>query len=208
MNMINKAGIAGLSLTAGLALTACSSGSSSSTSAPASPATTAAAGTPAASTAAASTPAATGTATGSPAAAAAGNCQPTSLRFALGAHSGTSQVTQAVDMTNEGSSPCTMDGFAGVNLVGSARGETDYQWPLDRSTTSYSLVTLQPGGTAHFNLVYLPAQAGDTAIEVTKIVITPPNDYSSASLPWSESILLQDGATHPGTWIMPVQSGA
>jgi hypothetical protein len=207
MNMINKAGIVGLSLTAGLALAACSSGSSSSAPAPASPATTAAAGTPAASTAAASTPAATGTATGSPAAA-AGNCQPTSLRFALGAHSGTSQVTQAIDMTNAGSSPCTMDGFAGVNLVGGARGQTGYQWPLDRSTTSYSPVTLQPGGTAHFDLVYLPAEAGDTVIDVTKIVITPPNDYSSADLPWSESILLQDGATHPGTWIMPVQSGA
>jgi Domain of unknown function (DUF4232) len=206
VRIITRAGIAGISLTAGLALTACgSSGSSASSSssqtpsAPASPAATAAAGTPGASTPAAP---------GSPSGAAAGNCQPTGLRVALGAHSGTSQVTQTVDLTNTSSSPCRLDGFAGVNLFGTAQGKSDYQWPLTRSAQSYSAVTVQPGATAHFNLVYLPAQAGDTVIHVTKVIVTPPNDFSSVNVPWTQDILLQDAATHPGTWITPVQSGA
>lgn len=101
-----------------------------------------------------------------------------------------------------------MNGFPGVDLSGSARGKSNYQWSLTRATKSYSLVTLQPGATAHFDLVYLPAAAGSTAIDVSKLVITPPNDFSSVSLPWSQNVLLQDGATHPGTWIAPVQSGS
>ena len=146
----------------------------------------------------------------SPQAQAAGTCQPADLSLALGAKSGvTSQQTLAVDLTNKGSSACTMEGFPGVNLVGAANGKQDYAWPLLRSSASYSKVTLQPGGTAHFDLTYLPGVSGDgTNITVAKIVITPPNDYTQAEVTWSQPVLLQDGATHPGTYITPVVSGS
>jgi Protein of unknown function (DUF4232) len=143
------------------------------------------------------------------AAAASGDCQATNLTFALGPSSGgSSQTTQAVDLTNSGSSACTMDGFPGVDLVGVADGQTSYTWSLVRQSVSYSPVTLQPGGTAHFDLYYLPDSSGSGQIAVTKFVITPPNTYTQAQVTWSENVELQDSATRPGTYIGPIVSGA
>lgn len=102
-----------------------------------------------------------------------------------------------------------MDGFPGVNLVGAARGQSGYQWPLARgSVVKPSLVTLAPGTEAHFTVVYLADNTPSQDIAVNKIIITPPNDTTQTSVAWSQSVLLQDAATHPGTWIEPVQSGA
>jgi hypothetical protein len=191
-------------LTAGLAIAGCSSGSStdasstgSSTSPAASPAassatTTAAAGASAEATTSLST------------------CKASDLSFKLGATSGSSsQKTQVVDLTNKVSFACTMSGFPGVDLVGTANGQKNYTWSLERSSAKYSRVTLQPGETAHFHLIYLPEAAGDsTDIAVTKLIITPPNAYTHAEVTWSQRILLQDGATRPGTYITPVVSGS
>lgn len=197
-------------LAAGLAVAGCTSGSSSSGSAVG--ATSAPAATGTAPAPAATSPAPTQAAT-SPAAggsvAASGTCQPSGLRIALGAKTGTSQVTQVVDMTNTGSSTCTLDGFPGVNLVGTVSGKQGYTWPLVRQAVSYSEVTLQPGATAHFDLWYLPwaSSGAGTEISVTTIVITPPNDYNHVTVSWQQPILLQDAATHPGTFISPVAPG-
>jgi hypothetical protein len=49
--------------------------------------------------------------------------------------------------------------------------------------------------------------SGDN-ITVAKIVITPPNDLTQAQVSWNESVILQDGATSPGTYIGPVTAGA
>jgi hypothetical protein len=43
---------------------------------------------------------------------------------------------------------------------------------------------------------------------VNKLVITPPNDYTQAEVTWNQSVLLQDGATRPGTYITPVTAGS
>lgn len=158
---------------------------------------------------------------GSPAAAAAspvpaqaagrtGTCQTAHLSYALGARSGSpNQRTQQVVLTNKGRSACTLSGFPGVDLVGVANGQHNYRWPLERQVIRYSKVTLKSGGKAHFDLIYLPAAAGDgTDIAVAKLVITPPNDFTHAELTWHQSVLLQDGATHPGTYISPVLPGA
>jgi hypothetical protein len=141
---------------------------------------------------------------------AVGLCQPADLSVALGAKSGgTGQQTLAVELTNTGSSACTMEGFPGVNLVGAANGQQNYAWPLVRTSARYSKVTVQPGGTAHFDLTYLPGVSGDgTNITVVKLVITPPNATMQTAAPWHQSVLLQDAATHPGTYISPVVSGS
>jgi hypothetical protein len=138
-----------------------------------------------------------------------GTCEPGGLSFALGATTGNpgQQTTQPVDLTNTGSSACTMDGFPGVDLVGVADGQQDYTWSLVRSSAIYSGVTLQPGQTAHFDLLYLPGNADSSDITVSKMVITPPNDFTQAELTWNQDVLLQDGATHPGTYITPIVSG-
>ena len=57
-------------------------------------------------------------------------------------------------------------------------------------------------------LIYLPAAGDSTDIAVDKLVITPPNDLTHAELTWHQSVLLQDGATRPGTYISPVMPGA
>jgi Protein of unknown function (DUF4232) len=197
---------------AGLTIAGCSSGGSTSPSGNTSASSSATSGS-ATSGSTAQAGATTSAASSSPQGQAAGSgstCQPANLGLALGAQSGGSgQRTLAVDLTNKGSSACTMDGFPGVNLVGAANGQQDYAWSLVRSSASYSAVTLQPGGTAHFDLMYLPGASGDgTNITVVKMVITPPNAYTQAEVSWNQLVLLQDGATHPGTFITPVVSGS
>jgi Protein of unknown function (DUF4232) len=148
---------------------------------------------------------------GTQAGAARGTCQPGNLSFALGAKTKTSgsQTKQTVDLTNKGSSACTTHGFPGVDLVGVARGKQDYTWSLARQAGRYSKVRLKPGGTAHFNVIYLPTTSGNIDnITVTKMVITPPNDHTQAALAWSPFVLLQDKAKHPGTYISPIASGS
>lgn len=187
---------------AGLTVAGCSGSGGSGTGA--SGTATGAAGTPTATPGRAA--GATTGAGGSP-----GRCQASDLRFSLGAGSGGSgnQKTQAIDMTNMGSAPCTMAGFPGVNLVGSAKGKPDYTWPLARQSASYDVVTVPAGGAAHFVMTYLVANPGaGPNIDVGHLVITPPNDYSHGTLNWFINITLQDGATHPGTYISPVKPGA
>jgi|SRR5215469_16961724 len=141
----------------------------------------------------------------------AGKCQPANLSFTLGAKvGGTTQPTQVVELTNNGSSACTMEGFPGVDLVGAANSQQNYEWPMARSSSGYASVTLPPGRTAHFDLRYLPGASGggSGSISVSKMVITPPNDYTQAEVTWSQDVLLQDGATHPGTYVTPVVSGS
>ena len=190
---------------AGLLIAGCSSSSSSSSTAASATTSASAASTASTANASASTPA--------PAqpAASTTDCAVSALSFALGAKTGAAgqQATQVVDLTNKGSAACTMDGFPGVDLAGAANGQSNYTWSLERSSASYSQVTLQPGGTAHFTLTYLPSAAGDgTNMTVTKIVMTPPNTFTQAQLTWNQQVLLQDGATHPGTYIGPVTAGA
>lgn len=155
------------------------------------------------------------TAAPSPGAQAGGNggtCQPQNLTFALSGKATTpgypGQKRQAVDLRNTGSSACTMTGFPGVDLAGAARGQPNSTWSLVRQSVHYSQVTLRPGGTAHFTVIYLPQAAGDSGgISVATMVITPPGAFAQAELTWHQTVVLQNGATHPGTYISPVAPG-
>ena len=170
--------------TAGFIVAGCSTnaGSPATTSATTPAATASSAATPSSIAQVSSQPAAPPSSQPAPAAGSA-TCQATNLGYALGAVTGTSaQRTQVVDLTNKGSSACSLDGFPGVDLTGIANGQQDYTWSLVRQSASYSTVTLQPGGTAHFSLIYLPGTSASTDITVTKLVMTPPNDYTQAEL--------------------------
>ena len=119
-----------------------------------------------------------------------------------------SQITQWVQLENATSTPCTMDGFAGVDLVGTAGGKSNYSWSLERDNEKYSKITLKVGESAYFGITYLPwATGGGTKFNVAKIVMTPPNTTTSFTLPWAASVLLQDEATHPGTYLTPIALG-
>jgi hypothetical protein len=195
---------------AGFVVAGCSTSSSSSGSSPA----TNQAGSPAATTSPAATASsaaqAEATPTGSPSsqqgqAAASTTCQAADLSYGLGAVTGTSgQRTQVVDLTNKGSSACTLQGFPGVDLDGAANGQQNFTWPLARQSVTYAAVTLRPGETGHFSLIYLPGNSASSDMAVTKLIITPPNDYTQGEVTWNQSVVLQDAATHPGTYITPV----
>lgn len=190
----------------GLLAAGCSASSSSSSSTATSSASASQAATQASATASAAS-----SATASAQAAGTTACTVSGLSVSFGSKTGTgdAQTTQTVVLTNKGSAACTMDGFPGVNLVGTVNGQKNYPWPLTRSSASYSTVTLAPGASAHFDLVYLPFAAGDgTEISVTQIVLTPPNTTTHLNLAWTQPVLLQDAATHPGTWITPVTAGS
>lgn len=158
----------------------------------------------------------------SPQAQAAGNvskCQAAHLGFALADNRQTTpgQRTQVVDMTNKGSSACSMEGFPGVDLIGDTKGQPNYDWTLVHSSATGAEVTLQPGATAHFDLVYLPGDlaGGGGVISVQRMVITTPGDPNvnsdadiQGNLAWHQDVVLQDEATHPGTFVMPVASGS
>jgi hypothetical protein len=136
-------------------------------------------------------------------------CQAKNLKISLsGQNTVSSQVIQWVQLSNAGSTPCTMDGFAGVNLVGSANGQSNYSWSLERDSESYSKITLKVGEAAYFGIKYLPWSSADSApIKVAKIELTPPNTTTTITLSFSASIVLQDGATHPGTYLTPIALG-
>ncbi|MEU2773277.1 DUF4232 domain-containing protein [Streptomyces sp. NPDC007162] len=115
--------------------------------------------------------------------------------------SGSGQKQAVVALTNKSGHTCTMYGFPGVDLVNSGR-----QWSLRRTDAAPQRVTLASGAAAHFTLTYLVAEQGDsTAFTPTTVVITAPNQRTSYDLPWhGGALVLQDGATHPGTYVGPV----
>ncbi|WP_261714175.1 DUF4232 domain-containing protein [Streptomyces sp. ASQP_92] len=150
------------------------------------------------------TDAGTGAGTG----AAGSHCATSQLGFAVapgsGAQSQGSQGVVTIELTNRGAKSCAMKGYPGVNLVDGAT-----KWSLTRGTSETpKAVAVRPGATTTFTLFYLPFHQGDgQEFKPRSIVITPPNETHSHTLPWDfSSVLLQDGATHPGTYIGPIGS--
>ncbi|RCH66069.1 DUF4232 domain-containing protein [Streptomyces sp. SDr-06] len=146
--------------------------------------------------------------TGSGTGAGGDHCLTSQLGFAVapgsGARSKGSQGAVTITLTNKGAKACVMKGYPGVDLVG---GST--KWSLTRYTAeSPSTVTVRPGATTTFNIFYLPFSKGaGQEFQPKSIVVTPPNETHAHTLPWDfSSVLLQDGATHPGTYVSPVGS--
>lgn len=143
-----------------------------------------------------------GSSAGGSAAGSVAACQASQLGYSWAdAGSGSGQQHAVVALTNKSGHTCTMYGFPGVDLVNSGR-----QWSLRRTDATPQRVTLASGAAAHFTLTYLVAEQGDsTAFTPTTVVITAPNQRTSYDLPWhGGALVLQDGATHPGTYIGPV----
>ncbi|MEU9988786.1 DUF4232 domain-containing protein [Streptomyces sp. NPDC048045] len=133
------------------------------------------------------------------------SCQASQLGYSWAgtraAPSGGGQKQAVVALTNKSGHACALHGFPGVDLVNG--GE---QWSLQRSGTTPQPVTVAAGASAHFTITYLAWQKGDSApFQPTTVVITAPNQRTSYDLPWRfGAVLKQDGATHPGTFVGPV----
>jgi len=113
-----------------------------------------------------------------------------------------------IKLTNQGSTPCTVQGFPGVRLNG-ADGTT---WDLVRTNEAITPVLLGPGEYATADLTYLTndknSSDGSAGWHVSTVSVTPPNGTNTQTIPWGDSIDLvkQDGATHPGTYIGPANA--
>jgi hypothetical protein len=148
----------------------------------------------------------TGTGTGTGAGTSSNRCHTAGLTYTFGPGDGTvsssdDQQKLPVILQNKGSATCTLQGFPGVDLK-SAGGS----WSLVRSSVTPKKATLAPGHSATFIISFLPWTKGSgTEFKATSVVITPPNETTSVTLAWpGGSVLLQDGATHPGTYTGPI----
>ncbi|WP_405917763.1 DUF4232 domain-containing protein [Streptomyces sp. NBC_00728] len=217
MRLFHAAAALAATSTLALTLTACGSDSDGSSSASdgqssapvASPATTASSGTATENAGAtkgtdsSSGTGGTGTSTGGTGAA---RCHTAGLGFSFGSGDGKvsssdDQQRLAVVLKNKTSAACTLQGFPGVDLKSSSGS-----WSLTRSSVAPKKVTLPAGSSATFTITFLPwTQGSGTEFKATSVVVTPPNETTSATLAWpGGSLLLQDGATHPGTYTGPV----
>ncbi|MFJ8021004.1 DUF4232 domain-containing protein [Streptomyces sp. NPDC096311] len=136
----------------------------------------------------------------------ASRCHTAGLGFSFGSGDGKvsssdDQQQLAVVLKNKASATCTIQGFPGVDLKSSGGS-----WSLTRSGATPKKVTLAAGSSTTFTLTFLPWNQGSgTEFKATSVVVTPPNETTSATLAWpGGSVLLQDGATHPGTYTGPV----
>ncbi|MET7978380.1 DUF4232 domain-containing protein [Streptomyces mirabilis] len=136
----------------------------------------------------------------------AGRCHTAGLGFSFGSGDGKvsssdDQQQLAVVLKNKTSAACTIQGFPGVDLKSSGGS-----WSLTRSGATPKKVTLAAGSSTTFTITFLPWNQGSgTEFKATSVVVTPPNETTSTTLAWpGGSVLLQDGATHPGTYTGPV----
>jgi Domain of unknown function (DUF4232) len=118
-----------------------------------------------------------------------------------GAPGDSSQMHFAVILTNISPRSCTLQGYPGVDLVG-PDGPT---YSLPRQSGDPRPVTLAPGASASSRLTFLPTPNGWVP---STILVTPPDATTQLQTPWIPggiAVLRQDGATHPGTYIGPLE---
>ncbi|BDM73307.1 hypothetical protein HEK616_67940 [Streptomyces nigrescens] len=115
------------------------------------------------------------------------------------------QQNVTVWLKNTGHSACTISGFPGVQL----KANDGHSIDLPRSSKKPAPVTLKPGGSASFTITLLPSVSSeDRKIEPGMVLVTPPNEKQHFQLKWpyGGAILDQSGATHPGTYVNPVNA--
>lgn len=108
------------------------------------------------------------------------------------------QQTTGIAVYNRSGHTCLVGGFPGLDLNG---GSTN--WSLARTSAHYSSVTLHPGDTTDFQITFQPEPKGKWTPQT--VTVTPPNETTSVTLSWPWGpVLLQDGATHPVTYVGPI----
>lgn len=113
---------------------------------------------------------------------------------------------------NPSDTPCRVFGFPKVELIGPIYPTFGSIYVLPDQAGASQSVILRPGQTAHSLLTWLPgSSSGHRWIPGYIRVVVPSSRGGSfaMALPWRYgSVLRQDGASHPGTYIGPVRRGA
>ncbi|ASQ95901.1 DUF4232 domain-containing protein [Streptomyces sp. 11-1-2] len=102
---------------------------------------------------------------------------------------GMGEGTLIVDLKNTGSATCTLQGFPGVDLK-SKNGTLSAK----RSDLAAPKTSVKPGEETRFTLYYPPNTSGGSGETFTTLVVTPPNETHSHSLPVSINVPVSDGS--------------
>lgn len=115
------------------------------------------------------------------------------------------QSTLEIVLTNTSTQACAVQGFPGVDLAGPDDPTFGPTYSLPRQEVDFAPVVVEPGSAVSSVLTYLPA--GPDGWVPATIVITPPDTTTQLQAPWPAgvSVQRQDAATHPGTYIGPLQ---
>jgi hypothetical protein len=118
-----------------------------------------------------------------------------------------SQAQIAVTLVNHSRESCMLGGYPGVDLVGPDDPTFGATYHLPRGAGNPQTFTLVPIQTATSTLTYLPGPPNGWV--PTTIVVTPPDSTTQLRTQWPDdggSVLRQDAATHPGTFIGPLHT--
>ncbi|TWV33477.1 DUF4232 domain-containing protein [Streptomyces misionensis] len=91
-------------------------------------------------------------------------------------HSGRIDIT----MVNRGSTTCSATGFAGVDIKDADHTSS----PIERGPAQPRVTILKPGDAAVFDIAYDIDNSGNSLTSPTDILVTPPNETHTVSLPW------------------------
>ncbi|MFF9275403.1 DUF4232 domain-containing protein [Streptomyces griseosporeus] len=140
-----------------------------------------------------------GSGSGSDASGSGGRCRTADLGFT--ATHGMGEGILIVHLKNTGSATCTLKGFPGVDLKGK-----DGTVSATRSDVAPVAVEVKPGEETRFTLRYPPNTSGGSGTTFTTLVVTPPNETHSHTLPTDISVPVTEGAGQPVT-VDPVGTG-
>ncbi|WP_330460683.1 DUF4232 domain-containing protein [Streptomyces sp. NBC_00820] len=130
-----------------------------------------------------------------------GLCKTADLEFGL-AH-GMAEGEIVVSFKNTGGDACSLKGFPGVDLK--SPGSSD-ALSAGRSKLAAPAVAVRPGEATRFTLHYPPNNSGGSGLAVNALVVTPPGETHSKTLPVSFSLPVSTDATG-GVTVDPVGTG-
>ncbi|WP_433449101.1 DUF4232 domain-containing protein [Streptomyces sp. CA-142005] len=125
----------------------------------------------------------------------------TTSQLAFSTSGGMAEGTLIVNLKNTGSATCSLKGFPGADLK-SKDGTVSAQ----RSKLAAPLVSVKPGEETRFTLHYPPNNSGGSGETFTGLVVTPPNETHSRTLPVSINVPVSDGSG-PAVTVDPVGTG-
>lgn len=146
----------------------------------------------------------------------AARCQTAQLSARLGSRTemGGGQAWIPLIYTNTSGKPCVLRGVPGADLHGPA-DPNGAVYTLPRQNARVTDVQLAPRASASARLVVLSDESGSVGSlgsqgwVPTQLVTIPPGQTSPLTVPWPAglSVMRQDSATHPGSWIGPFTAG-
>ncbi|RFC69900.1 DUF4232 domain-containing protein [Streptomyces sp. AcE210] len=128
-----------------------------------------------------------------------GACQTSQLAFS--SSGGMAEGTLIVNLKNTGSGTCTLKGFPGADLKGK-----DGTVSAERSKLAPPSVSVKAGEETRFTLHYPSNDSGGSGVTFTSLVVTPPDETHSHTLPVSINVPISDGSG-PAITVDPVGTG-